>query len=1636
MPRRGWQIARKTLRWTLWSALGLVATLVICGALLLYSPGFLHAVINVGLRYYNDRIPGEIRIGRVEGRLADHLVLGDIYLEDAHGRVLVAARELTLDWSPWDLLDGGLTVASLTLADAQVHLVAGEGFADLALPGPPAPPRETVAPSLPIDLRLARFEVSGLDVMADDGATVVGDVRLSAREIGWFGLVAHLQIDDGAAQLPGLAIEAVTLTADYGEPHLQLQANIRTELGTVRIDRLDLDAAGRHGEATIAGDGRREALAARLPAGLAEKLLVAGDPTIRVHARGNVDALELGVHARLPGLAELDLAVSGDPLGAPRLSLRGRAELDLATVVQPPFGARLGVVHPGFAATISGPDWSQLAGELRVHCNECGAASGLDLHALVTRDSVLDDLASYLRLTGLGVDLTAELRAGPLGPEAGRWDLHAPDIAEPLGVARLFVPLPPLAGGLRSQGSCTGAPLRCEGNLEASGLVGAGVGVGQLQVHVYGQPLAQVPDLHATIAARGLRGWGQHFAGARFTAEVGERSGVAVDAAHPGDALELAVAAELWVHARERGDRVKLAVRVLPGASLVVLLDALDLRLRGLRAVLSRPARIVTTGRRIDVHGLRLRAAGGALEVEGRLDLDGRSDLVAQVTRLHIAPLVALVPALRGQLAGRVTARATLSGPARAPAISLVLGGQQLRFRGGVLGDLDLVARLERGRGRIALGLFGRAADELTASVELPVALDLSRGDFAVGPDDVHLAVDVVGLRLDALGPWIASPRPLHGRVDLHVAVDGPAAQPDTEVQIHGRGLRIGEDVPATLDLRFSQRANADATARLDLGRLAGRVRVDVTRLPVRINLAHGPVQWRPEAEHIATIVARDINLWRQLGAFDPGRTVAGKLEIEGKFQGSMLDPDLTIAVLGDGLRVRDGAIGQLRLDLRLRAQRAVLDLELRGAVARHVRLHAEAPLRVALHRGEITWLKDEAQIVDARVLGLDFAALKALGLSAAFTGHLDAQLRLRGPASAPVLHLGSDLHELVWKDRRVGSAHVDVDYAAERVKVGLDAQLGNGTVKLRGSVPMRADLGRGLVTWDEHGAHDVELRVDGLDRTMLAPLGRVPEEALIELSMIARVKGNLAAFTGELQAHGQMGHKLIGGAPLHITAAIGPRAQQVGFTLGPHKWAGSLDVRVDAQADIVALVRGTEKAADIPFTASLRAPKFDTRFAQAFVPKSLYDLNGELVAAIDARGTPAAPVVHGELHLRGGGISVLALQQRIRNVELDLRADGRTIVLESLTAESGAGRLSASARLELAQRGGMTLGSTILLHGFPLVRPGLPQMQIDTRLKIAVRANREETDLDLELKGTKVRVTGYTVDPPKQIPVNARVIVKGDGPGDRAGSTAAPAVGKFVVRVKLADPVEIRGPATDMRWVGAVVASRDGEVREVAGSFSAKAGRLDLLGNRFTIDSGEVTLPPDEDTQDPFIRMVAHTRTPMAEVTASLSGRLSRPTLVFTSLPALTQSQILTLLLTGSPDANDADEKRVMAQAAALLATFESPQLANFLSSRVGIDHVGLGFGDDASQPILSVGKRLSRKIYVETAYKVNAPARHNRVEARVEYQLAPRWTVETYFGDAAVGGLDIFWRAVFGAPKPRSEPTLPPAPRAPAPR
>jgi hypothetical protein len=62
-----------------------------------------------------------------------------------------------------------------------------------------------------------------------------------------------------------------------------------------------------------------------------------------------------------------------------------------------------------------------------------------------------------------------------------------------------------------------------------------------------------------------------------------------------------------------------------------------------------------------------------------------------------------------------------------------------------------------------------------------------------------------------------------------------------------------------------------------------------------------------------------------------------------------------------------------------------------------------------------------------------------------------------------------------------------------------------------------------------------------------------------------------------------------------------------------------------------------------------------------------------------------------------------------------------------------------------------------------------------------------------------------------------------------------------------------------------------------------------------------------------------------------------------------------------------------------------------------------------------------LGRHFYVETRYHHNAPPTENRVGGRVEYYIDPRWSVETFYGDANKGGIDLFWHRRFGRDRSR---------------
>ncbi len=1228
-----------------------------------------------------------------------------------------------------------------------------------------------------------------------------------------------------------------------------------------------------------------------------------------------------------------------------------------------------------------------------------------------------------------------------------RWELTVPSIAHVVAGLGPFVELPQLAGRLASAGSCEGADeLACSGVVGLGSFAGVGVQVGALRLDLSAEPLASPLRAEATIAAEELtvEAADLRLAGLEAKVELG-----------PSDEpnTRFAVDAELdaWATRRGAGDNAQLAAQVHLGPTLRIALERLDLAYRGLDAHLRKPTEVTLSDRRYTVDELDLDLAKGRVQADGVVDRDGESDLRLELADLRLPRLAKLVPSLRGRLRGRLSADAQLRGPADDPTVEAEVSGRAIGLGRGRLGDINLHASLEEGHARAELNLRGDLAKRTQAQAQAYVDLDLQRGAFTLRPGSIRAETTIEELELGRLEPWLTQIDPelkVGGKLDLKAEVSGSAASPAITIEASGRGLRARGNVIGDLDLKATLPRNGDAQLDLRLARRGGVLIVDGQVLPIRLNLVDGGLRWLPRELHQVRVEATRISLRQQLeglneGQLDPAEIpLSGvfdlELDVAGPMAGAMIDTlEADLRLRGHRLAAAGLELGDVDLRAHVDRDRATADLDLAGPLAEQLRLHAEAPLHIAPAEQDLRWLAEGEHILTIDGRGLDLSRLRAFSPGLDLRGLVDVDLDASASGGVPVLEGMISAHGIAYDGHSIGGVDLRLDYRDRYLRVDGQGAIGaKGGLELHALAPVRVDLRGPEAALVEGEDGDLSLRVTGIDRELIGTFYELPPELVTYLGFTLTAKAGRDGYSGGLALRGSVAHIDVGAMPIRLDAAVKPTDQRLSLDFGPLREVGDLHLEVTTQADLEALLAGRAKVPEIPIQASVRTAGLGLGLLEPILPSALYDLQGQLRADIEADGTIAVPGIRGELALADGEVTIVPLQQRLKKIAVKVSADGKTIVADSLSASSGDGTLTGDARLELTKDGYRAKGE-ISLGRFPLVRPGLPQMQLGSLIKANAKSDAKATEIDVTIARTEVSILGSVGKAADSIPTSDKVHYadeKSRGPvaediSPPEGASAAdlevvpPAPEeedkRTVFTVALVDPLEIVGNKLAMRWQGKVRATEEAGVREVTGQLNSKDGFIEFAGNRFTIERGVITLPEDAGEIAPFVNVVAVTQVRATQVTLTVRGRLPKPELVLESSPSMSQGAILTLLLTGKEEVGDGEEGQVLAAAASLLSAFQNSELRNYVNERTGIDQIAVTFEDGANRPVLSLGKRLSDDLYVETAMRINPRRGKNRVEARIEYELAPHWTLETSFGDAAVGGVDLFWEKILGNPK-----------------
>lgn len=1099
------------------------------------------------------------------------------------------------------------------------------------------------------------------------------------------------------------------------------------------------------------------------------------------------------------------------------------------------------------------------------------------------------------------------------------------------------------------------------------------------------------------------------------------------------DPLTAACGVEVGVRQGRPVRSADIALRVELADAIELVADRLELDAPPVRIGLaaSNP-RVVIADERVQIDDVDLRVAVaravGRVTASGRLDASGSHALDVGVRGLDLAGLDSFVPGLG--VRGRVDLDARLEGTTTEPRLDAQIVGRSLGWHATDLGTLRLDLGYGEGRGRVAVRSPTGPLQGMRFDANVPVALPgegVAGGLRGDAPARANL--DLHGLDLAVAAAFAPSPLALAGSLDLEASLAGTLARPRLSLTLTGRGLAY-DDAPL-----------GDVRAELSYARSSAQARVELEHPSVRkarvelessltLDLASPRVAWAPGSPHRAHLQIEQAKL-EALSRWLPEPALAGTLDLDVRLAEDLVAPTIDVGLAVRDLDVAGRRVGSLEAEAGYADGVASLRATGQGPALEGLGVTARVPIRLSPGTGRAQWSADEPHELDVSLVGVHLdEAVAWLPGPIDVEGRGDTHVRLRGTASAPRAEVFLAFGDLRYGGRDVGDVELEAAFADERASADLRVRRDvSRHLEASAAVPLRVDVGRGDVAWLSDRPHSLHVEAPRIDPELLLPFVELPESLDFALALHADGRGDLAEPTLDVQLGGHIELEGSPRQPFATTVTVGGSSQRAKLTLGDDAHP-LLVVDGRSKLPLAALARGEVDVATTPLHVDVRADDVDLSLAGGLAPELVANPTGRVDLRASVGGTVGAPKLDGSLGVRNAALTVVPLRQRFEAFTLDVSLANERIELSTLSARSGRGSLHARGRMDLGEQG---IVGELELRGsrVPLRKPGLPHMELSTQVRTSLSMQGERTRIGIDVRDTRVDVALSQTAAAKAIPTSARVhYVEFDDrrPAERtetlesvdaeAGGPSRP----MDLLLRLSDPVRITGPAVDMAWGGTLRAAIEGEDVVADGAIQTQDGYFDLFGNQFRIEEGSVSIPKGRD-HEPFVDLTATTQVAEVQITAHVRGRVSRPELIFSSTPAMTQSQIFTMLLTGSPDVDSADSGDVEARAASLLAAFSNPALQRQLNERLGVDRIGVGFGERTDQPILSVGKYLGKKVYVETQYQHNAAPTDNRAQLMMRYRLAPRWSLETVFGDAAAGGIDLFWGRAFDMRRRKSK-------------
>ncbi len=617
--------------------------------------------------------------------------------------------------------------------------------------------------------------------------------------------------------------------------------------------------------------------------------------------------------------------------------------------------------------------------------------------------------------------------------------------------------------------------------------------------------------------------------------------------------------------------------------------------------------------------------------------------------------------------------------------------------------------------------------------------------------------------------------------------------------------------------------------------------------------------------------------------------------------------------------------------------------------------------------QGRIAESFDVDLAIEALPLALANTVLPALELGGTVTG----SARITGPRAEPDARFDVTGEGIASSQTRMAGLPplqlTATGRTADR-RLQLDAALAAAGLDARatGSVPLGA------------GPLQVDVALAALP---LPVLDRIAGDRGLEgvVSGSAEVRGTMAApaVTFDLRGAGVSARPLadIGLTPLAVTAAGG--FERNVLTLRAAEASNGQGLAISAAGRVPLAGPGLDVRASGSAPLTVANTLLAERTAQA---------TGLLQFDVTAAGSIAAPRLGGSVSLAGGGFIDPQTNLRLTDIGLDAALEGQQVTLRSFRAAvASGGAVTASGTISLAA--GNPADMTVRFDRVRYTDGAFIATTLDGQLRLLGPATGGGGVLsgEIDLGRTEISVA-------EGLGANAQRVLD-----EVAHIHTPPGVEQTLLRAQVGEPrtpqstgqrgietdiqinapsqIFVRGRGLDVELGGSLRVRGPTNDLAPVGEFTMRRGRLEVLGQRITFDSGSLQLVGN---LDPQINFVARTRSGDVTAIVTVTGRVSSPDIAFSSEPPLPQDEVLAQVIFNRSVSNLSPFQiaQLAVAAAELAGGGGGPGILSQLRNATGFDDLDV-VTDDAGETAVRAGRYIDDNIYLDVQTETGGDTR-----------------------------------------------------------